>query len=101
MANGNPLNNLEHNNETPFEYSLPIERSYANASGSQVANAIPKQTYLASEYTGVIFNNYGGIVIMNPPVPTILPHIPIYNGIAPVGLMPQIDPPYPYETELV
>lgn len=101
MANGYPLNNLEHDNLTPREYSLPIERRLASAYGSQVIDAVGKQTYLPSEYTGVRFDDYAGIVFITPPVPTILPNIPLYNGIAPLGLQPQIDPPYPYEVEPV
>jgi hypothetical protein len=95
MANGNPLNNQEHNNLTPFEYSNPSELKIYNALSR--SSATFDQTYLQSTYTGLEFKDYAGIVYISPPNPIIIPSRQRYDGIAPLSLQPSINAPYPYD----
>jgi len=95
MANGNPLNNIEHWNQSPAEYSVPQERKYYDAIDNN--NAVLKQTYLPSTYTGLEFRDYAGVVYISPPNPIIIPSRSHYDGIAPMSLQPSINPPYPYD----
>ncbi len=95
MANGQPLNNIEHWNQSPEQYSVPQERKIYNALGNN--DAVLQQTYLQSTYSGVEFRDYAGVVYISPPNPIIIPSRSHYDGIAPMNLMPSINPPYPYD----
>lgn len=97
MANGNPLNNLEHNNLSPKEYSVPQERAIYPAYSAGEIHTFSKQTYLRTEYNPFKYDNYAGTVYIAPPNPIYLPKINVYNGIAPMRLQPSINPLYPWE----
>ena len=98
MANGNPINNLEHDNLSPVDYSNGIERKYYNALPQSQVTTMRDQTYLRTYYDQFEYRNYAGDVFIMPPYPIYLPKINVYNGIAPMQLQPSIDPLYPWES---
>lgn len=98
MANGNPINNLEHNNLSPVEYSIPQEIALYSFLTAQQKASFAEQSYLRTYYDEYNYTDYAGAVFIMPPNPIILPKINVYNGIAPLDGQPQIDPPYPWQT---
>lgn len=100
MANGNVIHGVEHDGKSPFEYSNREQLEYYDAIQTNFHDAVALQTYLPGmNYNPLRFDNYAGIFVFTPPNPIILPSEPAYNGIAPMSLMPTIDPPYPYDLE--
>lgn len=99
MANGNVIRSVEHNGESPFDYSIKEQLEYY-ASIQENFSPVAKQTYLPGmTYSPFQFRDYAGVFIYTPPNPIILPSDRAYNGIAPMHLMPTIGYPYPYEQE--
>lgn len=92
MANGNPINNLEHWNELPRAYSASNYEAYLTS--------IYAQTYLQTAWNEFLFTDYAGEVYIIPPRPTFLSTEIPYNGIAPLKLMETINPPYPYDLDI-
>lgn len=91
MANPNVIQSVEHYGIAPRDYSNSDYQSLV------VAETALLQTYGATNYTGVRFDNYAGIVVVLPPSPIYNPSEARYDGIAPIDLQPKIDPPYPWE----
>ena len=96
MANGNVINSVEHNGLSPYDYSNRQELAYYD-NLQQNFSPVSDQTYLPFQYNQFRFDDYAGIFVISPPNPIIIPSEPAYNGIAPMKLMPTIDPPYPYD----
>jgi len=96
MANGQVINSVEHWGLSPEQYSVKPELVEYNGL-RKFSNAIPEQTYLQSSYTGLEYKDYAGIVYIVPPNPIYIPSRSRYDGIAPMNLMPSINPPYPYD----
>lgn len=92
MANGNPLNNLEHNNIPPREYSASNYHAYLTS--------VYAQSYCQTPWNEYKFDDYAGDVYIIPPRPIYLSTEIPYNGIAPLKLMETINPPYPYDLDI-
>jgi len=98
MANGFVTGGSEHAGQSPFEYSNREQLEYYDAIQSNFHKDVYQQTYFyGMNYSPLRYDDYAGIFVFTPPNPIILPSEPHYNGVAPMKLMPVIDPPYPYD----